>query len=113
MVPCETCASVVWHAPTGLVDPHTAMAATFGNFDLVSELPSLGGSRLVNIYRPANRSDRSALAAIPLRTWLQVQPGFAISSDGHHLVISIGAEYTTTALNLEPTPTLHLVPTPA
>lgn len=113
IVACPTCQSVQWWTPEGRADAHLGMAAAFGNFDQVAQLPGLASQTSgVAVYSPATRDDRNALCTLPVRVWLEVNPTFWIASDEHHLLISLTQDSFSEPV---PTtwPTLQLVPTPA
>jgi hypothetical protein len=113
MVACVSCRSVEWWTPEGRADAHLGMAAAFGNFDQVAQLRAISSEALgVTVYSPATRDDRTALATLPVRVWLEVHPTFWIASDGHHLLISVspGAQSESEPASR---PTLQLVPAPS
>jgi hypothetical protein len=109
MVACAHCRTVEWFTPQGRADAHAGMTAAFGNFDLSATLRGLGNAAPdVTIYAPGSAADRRALAALPVRAWLQVEPRFWISSDGDHLLISVEPTYEVTLS--DDAPLLSLVP---
>ncbi len=109
MVACAHCRTVEWFTPQGRADAHAGMAAAFGNFDLFVTLRGLGNAApVVSLYVPVSADDRRALAALPVRAWLQVDPRFWISSDGDRLLISV--EPTHEVSLSDGAPMLSLVP---
>ncbi|MGB7859380.1 MAG: hypothetical protein WBM90_02665 [Acidimicrobiia bacterium] len=86
---CEDCARVDWMSSTGPVDPAEAIAALFGNFDLVGPLDALGApARKVLAYVPPSARKRKNLDALPKRVWLKAGPRLWMSHDGDTLLLA-------------------------
>ena len=103
MVACGSCQTVDWFTPKGRADAHAGMSAAFGNFDQVTTLRGLDHTAPnVSLYAPASKSDQRALAALPVKIWLEVQPQFWVASDGSHLLISVDVEREAPALEVPP-----------
>ena len=89
MAACESCAVVEWASIAGPVDPAEAMAALFGNFEMVGELDALGApAPRVIAYRPPSNRKRANLDAFPRRIWLRASPDLWMSHDGERLLLA-------------------------
>ncbi len=65
-----------------------ALAALFGDYDLVARLEAVSApGHEVLLYRAA-RGRRDALAILPGRLWVEVAPGLYASHDERHLLLS-------------------------
>jgi hypothetical protein len=86
---CAHCGTVDWFSTTGPVDPAEAMAALFGNYELVGTLDALGApSPEVLVYRPPSARRRAGMAAFPQKTWLKTGPHLWMSHDGQVLLLA-------------------------
>ena len=66
-----------------------AMAALFGNFEMVGELDALGApAPRVIAYRPPSNRKRANLDAFPRRIWLRASPDLWMSHDGESLLLA-------------------------
>lgn len=86
---CEDCGQVDWLSAAGPVDPAEAMAALFGNYDLIGSLEALGSpSPQVLAYAPPSPRKRKNLEAFPRKVWLKAGPHLWMSHDGEVLLLS-------------------------
>lgn len=86
---CETCASVEWFRSGRPISGDVAMAALFGEYDLVGRLDAVNAPGLeVLLYRPAP-GHRRALDLLPENRWLEVAPSLHASHDGSMLLLSV------------------------
>jgi hypothetical protein len=86
---CESCGRVEWFSNQGPVDPAEAMAALFGNYDLIGPMEALGApSPEVLVYAPPSARKRRNLEALPTRAWLKAGPHLWMSTDGEVLLLA-------------------------
>ncbi|MEE8376697.1 MAG: hypothetical protein V3S26_10300 [Acidimicrobiia bacterium] len=86
---CADCEKVEWFSSDGPVDPAEAIAALFGNYDLVGPLDALGApASQVLAYAPPSNRKRKNLEALPKRVWLQASPRLWMSHDGVVLLLA-------------------------
>ncbi len=85
---CAPCGTVEWFRSGRPLSAEVALAALFGDYDLIGELDAVSapGNRVL-LYRPA-RGRRSALDILPSKRWFQVASGLHASHDGSHLLLS-------------------------
>lgn len=85
---CRECGSVEWFENGRPVVADVAMAALFGDFDLVSRLDAVSApGPEVLLYRPT-AAGRRVLGVLPPHRWLEVAPSLHASHDGSHLLLS-------------------------
>lgn len=86
---CAVCGTVDWFSSSGPVDPAEAMAALFGNYELVGTLDALGApAPEVLVYRPPSVRRRAGLDAFPEKVWLKTGPHLWMSHDGQVLLLA-------------------------
>ena len=86
---CEDCARIEWFSTSGPIDSAEAMAALFGNYDLVGPLDAMGApARRVLAYSPPNGRKRKHLDALPKHVWLKAGPHLWMSHDGQILLLA-------------------------
>jgi hypothetical protein len=88
VIACPVCGLVEWFGPDGPADSVEAIAALFGSFDLVSQVPGVGApARSVLAYRPGPTC-RRALDILPRRCWLAAGPQLWLATDGDVLLLA-------------------------
>lgn len=86
---CPDCARIDWLSSDGPVDHAEALAALFGNYDLIGPLDALAApAPRVLAYAPPSRGKRKALDAFPKRVWLKAGPHLWLSHDGDLLLLA-------------------------
>jgi len=86
---CVDCEEIEWFSSDGPVDPAEAIAALFGNYDLMGPLDALGApTSRVLAYAPPSSRKRKNLEALPRRVWLQAAPRLWMSHDGVVLLLA-------------------------
>lgn len=86
---CPDCGQVEWFSSDGPIDSAEAIAALFGNYDLVGPLDALGApTPRVLAYAPPSNRKRKNLDALPRRVWLQAGPRLWMSHDGEVLLLA-------------------------
>jgi hypothetical protein len=85
---CRECGLVEWFEAGRPVVADVALAALFGNFDLVGRLDAVSApGREVLLYRPTP-GGRRALDILPAHHWVEIAPALHASHDGSHLLLS-------------------------
>lgn len=86
---CPACAVVEWNSIVGPVDPAEAVAALFGNYEMIGQLDALGSpAPRVIAYRPPNGKRRAHLDAFPMNVWLYAGAELWMSHDGSTLLLA-------------------------
>jgi hypothetical protein len=86
---CGDCGEVDWFSVGGPIDPAEAMAALFGNYEMIGPLDALGApAPRVLAYRPPTARKRANLDAFPKRAWLKTGPYLWMSHDGEILLLA-------------------------
>lgn len=88
VIACGECGVVAWFDAAGPVDPAEAMAALFGSYNLIGQVPAVGApAPSVLAYRPT-RGRRGALSILPESSWLQAGPDLWLATDGQVLLMA-------------------------
>lgn len=86
---CADCGEVDWLSSEGPVDHAEALAALFGNYDLIGPLQALGApAPRVLAYAPPSGRRRSDLDVFPRHVWLKAGPRLWMSHDGQVLLLA-------------------------
>jgi hypothetical protein len=86
---CADCRQIEWFSNAGPIDSDEAIAALFGNYDLVGPLDALGApTPQVLVYAPPSNRKRKNLDALPKRVWLKAGPHLWMSHDGETLLLA-------------------------
>lgn len=86
---CADCGTIQWFSSEGPVDHAEAIAALFGDYDLVGPLHALGApSDKVLAYVPPSGRRRKHLDALPMKVWLKAAPHLWMSHDGKTLLLA-------------------------
>lgn len=86
---CADCRQIEWFSNAGPIDSDEAIAALFGNYDLVGPLDALGApTPQVLVYAPPSNRKRKNLDALPKRVWLKAGPQLWMSHDGETLLLA-------------------------
>jgi hypothetical protein len=86
---CADCRQIEWFSNAGPIDSDEAIAALFGNYDLVGSLDALGApTPQVLVYAPPSNRKRKNLDALPKRVWLKAGPHLWMSHDGETLLLA-------------------------
>ncbi len=89
VVGCADCRQIEWFSSAGPIDSAEAIAALFGNYDLVGPLDALGApAPQVLVYAPPSNRKRKNLDALPKRVWLKSGPHLWMSHDGEMLLLA-------------------------
>lgn len=81
--------TLIWSRDGEDLDPAEGLAALFGGFELISQLPGLHSpGRTVLTYRAPNRRAARRLSNLPTGIWLRVDDTLWLSHDGTHLLLS-------------------------
>jgi hypothetical protein len=86
---CPVTSQAEWYDSDELVDPASALATLFGQFDLATAAPGLRSpGTMVLAYRPSGRRGRAAMRALPQGRWIEAAPDLWITHDGESLLMS-------------------------
>ncbi|MFO7548515.1 MAG: hypothetical protein R6X29_06565 [Acidimicrobiia bacterium] len=89
VVACPTCGAVEWFGKGRRLTPDEGMAAAFGSFDLVGEVPAVSApSDRVLVYRAPAGSGRRHLAAFASHVWWRVTPDLWMCHDDAALLLA-------------------------
>ena len=88
VVACEDCGRVEWFGPTRPLDPSEGMAALFGAYRLVGQLPAVRApGPEVLMYRAPTRKSRAHLDVFPAHVWWRIDATLWLSHDGENLLL--------------------------
>lgn len=88
VVACAACGLLEFFGAAGPLDPAEGVAALFGNYDLIGQVPAVGApADRVLAYRPA-RGRKAALALLPVGCWMRVSDELWLASDGSVLLLA-------------------------
>ena len=85
VVTCEQCGTVTFHNQ----DSFGGMAALFADYSLVGRVEAISApAGEVMAFRPADRSDRSTMDAIPPQRWFRADEHLWVCQDGSVLLLA-------------------------